>query len=54
MLWHEKGLQQEDARKDGIKSHEEDGTQTWRQILIIVSLVSLQKTYNIWKNDSQK
>jgi hypothetical protein len=27
-------LQQEDARKDGIKSHEEDGTQTWWQILI--------------------
>jgi hypothetical protein len=25
MLWHEK-VQQEDARKDGIKSHEEDGT----------------------------
>jgi hypothetical protein len=34
MLWHEKGLQQEDARKDGIKSHEENGTQTWGKIVM--------------------
>jgi hypothetical protein len=27
MLWQTKGLQQEDARKDGIQSHEEHGTQ---------------------------
>jgi hypothetical protein len=26
MLWQTKGLQQEDARKDGIESHEEHGT----------------------------
>jgi len=29
MLWQTKRLQQEDARKDGIQSHEKNGTQAW-------------------------
>ena len=34
MLWHEKGLQQKDARKDGIQRHEENGAQTWGKIVM--------------------